>query len=175
MDIYVDATTLVALGQVGELELLTVFDGDVSIPVGVRCEVTTDPAHSNLDRLFSSDKRLEQRAHGQYVSKAQDVLGDSEETGDVWIIAAVLSHSEADEPVAIVSDDRRVRTIARGLGATVTGTIGIVVRNVADGELAAEEAKGLVRWLDSHGLHMTGELRETADELIDEAAEEAEE
>jgi predicted nucleic acid-binding protein len=175
MDIYVDATTLIALGQVGELELLTVFDGGVSILGGVRYEVTTEPAQSNLERLLSSDKRLAQRAHGQYVSKAQDVLGEPEETGDVWILAAVLSHRDSNEPVAVVSDDRRVRTVARGLGATVTGTIGVVVRNVADGELTVEEAKALVRRLDSHGLHMTGELREKADELIDEAAEASEE
>lgn len=33
-----------------------------------------------------------------------------------------------------------------------------------------EDARDLVREIDSHGLHTTGELREKAYELIDEAA-----
>jgi predicted nucleic acid-binding protein len=172
MDIYADATTLIALGQVGEVELLTAFDGDLSVPEVVSNEVSTEPAESNL-RLW--DERFVRPAHRAHIDRTQDVLDETEETGDVWLIAAVLAHRAADEDVAVVSDDRRVRTVARGLGATVTRTIGVVVRNVADGELTADEATELVRRLDSHGLHMTGELREKADELIDEATEETDE
>jgi len=65
--------------------------------------------------------------------------------------------------------DARMRTTARGLGATVTGTVGVVFRAVKDG-LDQEEAYDLIQRIDSHGLHMTGSLRETAAELIDEAA-----
>ena len=65
--------------------------------------------------------------------------------------------------------DARMRTTARGLGASVTGTVGVVFRAVKDG-LDQEEAYDLIQRIDSHGLHMTGSLRETAAELIDEAA-----
>jgi hypothetical protein len=71
----------------------------------------------------------------------------------------------------VVSDDRRVRTVARGLGATVTGTVGVLVRGVRERELSAEDGKELVRRVDSRGLHMTGELREKAYELVEDAAE----
>ena len=60
-----------------------------------------------------------------------------------------------------------MRTTARGLGATVTGTVDVVVRAVKDG---LDQAYDLIQQIDSHGLHMTGSLRETAVELIDEAA-----
>ncbi|WP_193361366.1 hypothetical protein [Halococcus hamelinensis] len=70
----------------------------------------------------------------------------------------------------MVSDDRRVRTIADGLGAIATGTVGVVVRAVDEG-LPPDDAKDLTRAIDRHGLHMTGELRETADELIEDAAD----
>jgi predicted nucleic acid-binding protein len=177
MDVYVDATTLIALGQVGELDLLTVFDSDVMVPTRVYEEVTTEPARANLDGKVHSDEHaffLVGR-NAEYLERAGDILDESAAVGDTWIVADVLSHDEQNEAVAVVSHDRRVRTVARGLGATVTGTLGVVVRNVADGELAADEAKDLVRRLDSHGLHMTGELREKADELIDDAAEAREE
>jgi len=88
---------------------------------------------------------------------------------EVDVNAAVSGYTVDDQLVGIVSDDQRVRTTARGLGATVTGTVGVVVRDVKDG-LDQEEAYDLIQRIDSHGLHMTGRLRETAFELIDEAA-----
>ena len=72
--------------------------------------------------------------------------------------------------MGVVSDDRRVRTVARGLGATVTGTIGVLVRAVEEG-LSEADAKTIVRRLDDYGLHMTAELRAGAIDLIESAAE----
>lgn len=172
MRILVDATTLIALGTVGELDLLTEFDGDVGIPRLVFLEVTTEPARTNLDRLVGQwcdggvRRELPETAAAD---RGREILGDDEPSGDAQIVGRVAAASERGEPIAVVSDDRRVRTVARGLGATVTGTIGAVVRAVEDG-LPPDEAKEFVRRLDAHGLHMTGELRETTDELIDSAA-----
>ncbi|WP_178916134.1 hypothetical protein [Natronomonas gomsonensis] len=174
MHIYADASTLIALGTVGELDRLGVFDGHLVIPERVRTEVTTQPAAENLRRFIeeledtrdSTPEAIAATTRG----RAKAVLDEPEPNGDTEIIAGVLAKTDRDEPVAVVSDDKRVRTVADGLGATVTGTIGVVVRNVAEGELTADEAKALVRRLDDHGLHMTGELRETADDLIDEAS-----
>ena len=62
--------------------------------------------------------------------------------------------------------DARMRTTARGLGASVTGTVGLVVRAVEVG-LDREEAHTLVSQIDSHGTHMTGTLRDAAIKRID--------
>ena len=170
--IYIDATTLISLGTVGRLGLLTCFEGALKIKTAVVNEVTMQPAKENLRRFM---RRNDLVATGSgapdWRERAREILGDETDSGDVAIIAAVLANAN-DSAVAVVSDDRRVRTVARGLSASVTGTIGVVVRAVSDDELTVEEAKTLVRELDSHGLHMTGELREKADELIDEAATE---
>ena len=104
------------------------------------------------------------------VQQANEVLGEKEQNGDVSLIAAALAYTADDLPVGVVSDDRRVRTTARGLGATVTGTVGVIVRAVEEG-LDREEAYNLVRRIDAHGLHMTGDLRQKAYSLIDDAAE----
>ena len=166
--ILVDATTLIALGTAGRLDLLTCFDGQLSLHTAVTDEVTTQPAKENL-RQFEADVELPDvdSPDLDWRKRARELLGENEDNGDVVLVAAVLS---ADGDVALVSDDRRVRTVARGLGATVTGTIGVVVRAVTEDALTSDEAKTLVRELDAHGLHMTGELREKADELIDDAA-----
>lgn len=178
MRLYADATTLIALGTVGELGLLTNFDGVLAVPDRVREEITTEPARTNVERFCSresvrtgEDVLLDDR----FVSQARTILDEEEANGDVVLIAAVLAHADDDAKpdVGVVSDDARVRTVADGLGATVTGTVGVVVRAVQEGTDSGE-AKELVRRLDGHGLHMTGELRETAFRLVDEAADERE-
>ncbi|MGA9399402.1 hypothetical protein [Haladaptatus sp.] len=172
-----DATTLIALGTVGELDLVTHFDGIPVVLPTVRGEITTEPERTNIDRLVSNHG-VETDACRQvgpnistdeFHSQAQDILGESEQNGDVAIVASVLARTDVDLPIGIVSDDQRVRTVSRGLGATVTGTVGVIVRAV-DEELSAEAGKEIVRDVDGHGLHMTGELREKAFDLIDDAA-----
>ena len=171
MRICVDATTLIGLGTIGELELLTVFDGDLVIPPAVYAEVTTEPARTALSR-FRETHGIERQlpTDERSLEEAGRVLGDDTETGDVQLVAAVLAGTAGS--VAVVSDDRRVRTTARSLGAPVTGTIGVIVRAVDDG-LSADEGKQLIRRLDRHGLHLTGELRDTAFELIEAAGAES--
>jgi predicted nucleic acid-binding protein len=166
----VDATTLIGLGSVGRVDLLENFDAELRVPETVRAEVTTEPARTNVEAFLDAGQRLDSdHAALNEAGAMVDTLGDDRVTGDAVLLAAVRHFHEQRETVAVVSDDRRVRTVARGLGATVTGTAGVVVRAVHEG-MPAEDAKSLVRDIDSHGLHMTGELREKAFDLIDEAA-----
>lgn len=169
--IYLDATTLIALGTVGELSLLESFDGTVVVLPTIRDEVTTEPARTNLERLCDRDE-IETTSPTVELDdeRAMELLDESEMNGDIRIVAAVLAHLEADDGVAIVSDDRRLRTVADGLGATVTGTIGVIVRAV-EADLSEDDAKAIVRRVDEHGLHMTAELRAHAEELIEAATE----
>lgn len=172
--VYVDATTLISLGTVGELDLLENFDGRIAVQDHVREEVTTEPARTNVERFCSRESILtgEEAVPGhQFIFDAQSILDDEDVTGDVVLIGAVLMHTEnATADLGVVSDDSRVRTVADGLGATVTGTVGVIVRAVDEG-MDPGEAKELVGRIDSHGLHMTGELRETAFRLVEEAAD----
>ncbi|MDB2265460.1 hypothetical protein DJ83_03115 [Halorubrum ezzemoulense] len=169
--IFLDATTLIALGTIGELEQLTSFTGTLVVLPTVQREVTTEPAQTNLTRFIAQDAvATTDPAVQDRVEQAKEVLGETEQNGDVSLIAAVLAYTAEDRPVGVVSDDKRVRTTARGLGATVTGTVGVIVRAVEEG-LDREAAHDLVRRIDSHGLHMTGNLREKAYALIDDAAE----
>lgn len=184
MKILVDATTLIALGQTGTLDLLLAFDGDPIVLPAVGREVTSEPANTNLQDFVRNEQVIARErlpfsnagpdeAVRPVVDRAAETLGESEYNGDVELVAAVLIDVNADGPdPAVISDDRRVRTVCRGLGATVTGTIGVVVRAVEDRGLSAGEGKDLVRRIDGHGLHMTGELRETAYELVEDAASE---
>lgn len=181
--ILVDATTLIALGQVGELSLLHSFDRRLAVLPAVQEEVTSEPARTNLDSFVRADpvvsgERLpfpvddEATRAESAIARAKETLDESTINGDVEIVAAVMAAGTTDDPdPAVVSDDRRVRTVCSGLGATVTGTIGVLVRAVGERGLTPDEGRDLVRRVDSHGLHMTGELREKAYELVEKAAE----
>ncbi|MDZ7770660.1 MAG: DUF3368 domain-containing protein [Woeseiaceae bacterium] len=167
--LYADATVLIALGRVGRLDLLTVVEAPISILPAIQAEVTTQPAAANLQTFLKRDRVTTDPPVALDNDQAMEILGDDTVTGDVRLIAAVRAHAAADESVAVVSDDRRVRTVADGLGAQVTGTIGVLVRAVEAG-LPADDARQLVRTLDSNGLHMTAQLRARALELIEDAA-----
>jgi predicted nucleic acid-binding protein len=162
MDSYVDATVLYNLGQVGELGLLEALDGDLMIPAAVADELTVEPAATNLDR-FLDEKPVETDPDtGEFVEQAEQLLGESG-TSDSSLVAGLLAARDREKQVAFVSDDRRLRAVADGLGATVTGTFGVVVRaSMEDKYFPTTQAKRVIRRTDHHGLQMTGRLRERA-------------
>lgn len=184
MNVFVDATTLIALGAVGELDLLLELDGNPTVVPAVRREVTSEPASTNLETFVRTGQVLATEAlpfsnagpddaMGHVVDRAAEMLGETEYVGDVELVAATMFDLDGDaSDPGVVSDDQRVRTVCRGLGATVTGTVGVVVRAVEERGMASTDGKNLVRRIDGHGLHMTGELRETAYELVEEATSE---
>jgi predicted nucleic acid-binding protein len=161
--ILLDATVLYELGMVGELELLSVFEGDLVAPEAVVAEVDVEPAATNIDRFLDEHGvGTDARADG-FEGDALALLGDEESTGDAMLVAALLAAREAGEPAALISDDRRLRAIADGLGATVTGTFGVVVRaSTEDKYFPTSQAKRVLRRTDAHGVQMTGQLRERA-------------
>lgn len=169
--LYADASVLIALGRVGELDLLTTFAAPIVVLPTIQSEVTTQPAAANLTSFTDRACVTTKPPVTLDTERAMAILGDDSVTGDVQLIAAVRAHQAADESVAVISDDRRVRTVADGLGAQVTGTIGVLVRAV-DAGLSETDARELVRTLDANGLHMTAQLRTKALALIEDAAAE---
>lgn len=166
--LYVDATVLISLGHSGELRHLTAFETPIIVLPTIQSEVTTQPAAANCETFCDHDRVTTTPPVTPADDQAMEILGESAVNGDVRLIGAVLAHTAADESVAVVSDDRRVRTVADGLGGQVTGTIGVCVRAVEAGYPPAE-ARDLIRQLDANGLHMTAQLRSKAIDLIDEA------
>jgi predicted nucleic acid-binding protein len=162
MDIYVDATVLYNLGQVGELGLLETLDGDLVVPAAVAEEVTVEPAATNLDRLIEEKPVETDPDVDSFLEDAEQLLGESD-TSDSRLVAGLLAARDRGEDVAFVSDDRRLRAVADGLSATVTGTFGVVVRaSMDDKYFPTTQAKRVIRRTDHHGLQMTGRLRERA-------------
>ncbi|MDQ2072955.1 hypothetical protein ACODNH_05740 [Haloarcula sp. NS06] len=161
--IYVGPTALYSLGQVGELSLLDAFDGDIVIPEPVINEVQVEPTATNLTEY--RENGIDTDVDEAHVDQARSLLGDSDLGPAVTVLAGVLAHRDSDDrsAVAVVSEDRTVRRMAQGLGAEVTSSFGVVVRAaIEDKYLKPTQAKRIVRRIDQHGMHLTGELRERA-------------
>lgn len=163
MELLVDATPLYNLGQVGNLELLGVPAGRLVVPQTVVDEITVEPAATNLDRFLAEFDVETDPALDDWLSDATALLGENAVTSDGFLVAALLRARDRGTDAVLVSDDRRLRAVADGLGATVTGTFGIVVRaSLDDKYFSPSQAKRVLRRTDHHGLQMTGRLRERA-------------
>jgi len=163
MDLYVDATPLYDLGQVGELELLALLDDRLVVPQAVVAEITVEPAATNLTRLLEDHDVVTDPDVEDWLATARETLDAPADNGDVYLVAGLLAARERGDDVVLISDDRRLRAVADGLGATVTGTFGVVVRAATEDKyFPMSQAKRVVRRTDSHGLQMTGQLRERA-------------
>lgn len=163
MRLYVDVTTLYDLGQIGDLDLLGAFDGTLVVPEAVVDEVTVEPAATNLTRFLEEREVDTEPDTAEWLADARQLLDASIDSSDVHLVACLLAARDRGEDAALVSDDRRLRAVADGLGATVTGTFGVVVRaSVDDKYFPTSQAKRVIRRTDHHGLQMTGRLRERA-------------
>lgn len=171
--IYVGPGSLLDLGSVGETELLTAFDGEIIIPEIVAIEVSTEPAKTNMEALLDEGKAIIEQIDTDYAAHAQRIMGVDEPVVESRLLEVVLERKyEASEPdvdedssplIGLVTEDRRLRTVAEGLGATVTGSFGAVIRASTDDKyLSPTQAKRIVRRIDTNGLHLTGELRAQA-------------
>jgi predicted nucleic acid-binding protein len=169
---YVDATVLIALGTIGELGLLETVPATSTILPAVREEVVDEPEATAVDRFCSRNDVVGRSPPEEYRRQARDVLGrdrGGEWDGDVAIVAATLQHDDADESVLVLSDDKPLRRIVTGFGASVSGTLGVVVYAVEEG-MAADRALTVVDRIDESGLHLSRELRSRVEELVEEEA-----
>jgi len=161
--IYVGPTSLYSLGQVGELALLDAFDGEVVVPEPVADAVDVEPAAANLAEYLEGG--VETGVDEAFVDDARAVLGAKDIGAAETVLAGVLAHRDQRDrsAVAVVSEDRTVRRTAQGLGAEITSSFGVVVRAAIEEKyLSPTQAKRIVRRIDQHGMHLTGELRERA-------------
>jgi hypothetical protein len=99
------------------------------------------------------------------LDRARKVLGDDAPTASAAVVAGLIAHQDPGDrtAVAVVSEDRRLRRVGQGLGASVTSSFGVVIRAaLSDPSIKPGHVKRIVKRMDGNGLHMTGEWRARA-------------
>jgi predicted nucleic acid-binding protein len=176
--LFVDASVFITLAEIGREEQLLRLDGEVVVPRAVADEIRNDPAASALDtaaerddlRSIDGDKTSATGEANERLKRAAAHLGydsvDDGWTGDVALLAFGLG---AENPV-VVTDDGPLRKACKALGATVSGSIGVLVAAVEHGNLEPDDAKDALVAMDETEARLSASLVRRAEELIDDAA-----
>ena len=143
----INASPMITLAKVGQLQLLEGADRAVAIPEAVAAEIVAGPVGD------AARMAIERGFGGAAIPVAPDTdvlewgLGPGE--------SAVLSLARQRRARAVV-DDGEARAAAAVLGIPVIGTLGVVVLARAEGKIPS--ATSVLHALRDAGLHLDDEL-----------------
>lgn len=122
----VNASPLILLGKVEQIQLLGALAGEIAVPRAVILEVSAKP---DGERTIQTLTAL----------KSAIVVDDELPPANVlsWDLGAgetqVISHAVAHPADRVVIDDLEARRCAKAMGLAIIGTLGIVGRAKAQG------------------------------------------
>ena len=138
-----NTTPIIALADIGHLELLHDLYGEITIPTAVFDEIISEPARSivNESDWIIVDSVIHQEQKRFYRSRLHD--------GEVEVM--ILSQ-EQNADLAII-DDNAAKKTAKFLGLKVTGTMGVLLKAKQEGLI--KEVKPLLDDLIDNGLYVS--------------------
>lgn len=135
-----DASPLIALVEIGELEILQKLYQRVLITDVVRNEI-----HADLPSWIEVST--------DYDHKQFQVLQLELDAGESSAIALALENPERK----IIIDENKGRSVAKRLGLKVIGTIGILIKAKEKG--FTESGSNIITKLEEHGFWLSGQLK----------------
>ncbi len=149
-----DTTPIISLMKAGQLELLQKLFGIVYIPETVYRELTDNEA-------FSEEVRMVQECEFLYVQKVDNgksVTILQNFTGlDAGESEAIILADEMNSDVLLM-DEHKGWQVAKKLGITITGTIGILTQAFDEGMLTKEEVERCIELLKESGIRVSEKL-----------------
>ena len=160
------AGPLIHLAQAGCLDLLMTLFEKVVIPPAVyheAIEAGLEQGHPDaviLDQEMKHDRICVDSAVD--MSKLQ-VSSDKLHKGELEAIALALTR----RPDAVLLDDEEARVLARALGLTVMGTLGVLVENVSRRKVTRDKAKTILDSLNDV-MYLSSDVYALARKRVDE-------
>lgn len=157
----VDASVLIALARVGELDVLRSVLGEVHTTSTVLAEVARPdkPDHHAVASARRAGWLVEAPFKGDPLSFTGLGLGPGE-------TSLFLAAEPGD---VLVVDDLAARRLALARGLDHTGLLGLLVASVRRGRLPQERALRILDKLAAGAFHMTAELYAEARRAVEEA------
>ena len=143
----INASPLITLSKVGQLELLQASDRRLVIPEAVRAEVLRGPEDDPARRALESDFESVSYDEAPEPMVLEWGLGSGE--------TAVLSFAKKNDAIAVL-DDRAARMAAKVMGIRIIGTLGVVLRAHRTGRI--QSAAGIIKTLRDAGLRLEDDL-----------------
>lgn len=151
-----NTTPIIALADIGQLDLLRQLYGEIIIPTAVLEEIISEPARSKVGEsdwiIVESVSNAEQKR--LFKSRLHE--------GEVEVML-LAQEQHAD---LVIIDDNAAKKTAKFLGINVTGTMGILIRAKQNGLI--DEVKPLIEELLDKGLYIG---QEVVDMVLEAAGE----
>ena len=158
-----DTTPIISLMKAGQLELLRKLFGVVYIPAAVYRELTKNEAFSEEARMVKECEFLyvEKVENGKSVAILRNFTGlDAGES------EAIILADERQSDVLLM-DEHKGRQVARKMGITITGTIGILTQAFNEGMLNRDAVEECIERLKESGLRISEKLYQRLREHIE--------
>ena len=143
----INASPLIFLGKIGALNLLPKLFDEIVTTERVKNEVLgKEPAPEKimLDQAFNTWLQIKNAHNPQLEQKLAEF---AIQQGEITILVLAFQFLKTKKQPITIIDDRAAREIARTLGLTVTGTIGIVLRSIVEGYISKSEGTRLLNKL----------------------------
>lgn len=149
-----DTTPIISLMKAGQLELLQKLFGIVYIPETVYRELTDNEAFSEEVRMVQECEFLyvQKVDNGKSVTILQNFTGLDAKESEAIILADEMNSD------VLLMDEHKGRQVAKKLGITITGTIGILTQAFDEGMLTKEEVERCIELLKESGIRVSEKL-----------------
>lgn len=149
-----DTTPIISLMKAGQLELLQSLFEVVCVPNAVYQELIKNPTFPEEARMVRECQFL--RVEEVENEKAVTILRNF--TGlDAGESEAIILADEKQSDVLLM-DEHRGRQVAKKMGITITGTIGILTQAFDEGLLTKEDVERCIEQLKENGIRISEKL-----------------
>ncbi len=160
MKVLVDASTLIALANIGELGLLKDYTDQIFITEKVKEEVISGKVieHPSLENSVGNWIDVVQAPENDNYSGLKGLdLGER----------SILNYANNEDDIFLLLDEKEARAVAKSEGFDFTGTLGLIVHLCERGELSKEKGREIVKKLANSEFRMTVSLYDWALEKLD--------
>lgn len=151
-----DTTPIISLLKAGHLDLLNRLFGEVVIPEAVYMELTGN-------KSFQAEAKTVEQCTFIQVARVRDQKSVNifrKVTGlDAGESESIVMAEEANADLLLM-DEHKGRRVARQMGLTITGTIGILISAYDEGYLSGSDVEICIERLKEHGIRISDALYE---------------
>jgi predicted nucleic acid-binding protein len=153
MSVIVNATPLIALAVVDQLDLLPQVFGDIIVPTAVYNEVIRQGLARPGAEIIAQANWLQVMPPQTTYTIEPLLLGLDQGEMDVLLLAREL------QPDWVIIDERQARRVARAMGLPVKGTVGVLLAIGLSGLRAKEELLAYLATMIKSGIRISPQLQ----------------
>ena len=149
-----DTTPIISLLKINKLSLLQILFKNVIIPQAVYNELISNPKYTNeaviiFNTSYISIKKVENRQQVDELRNNSGLdIGESE----------AITYSKMVNADLLLMDEQKGRSVAKQLGLSITGTIGILIQAFNENLISKEEILESITILKESGRYISESL-----------------